>query len=160
MCVLQVHFQQSPIPGLPSDTLTVGQTLEHLRINLLKSGAWICFQIAIIPEKQCRKSESSIHHIAIEAGGCSQDSNPTCYRPLTQFLGVLKLTLQINEMKKELWFQSAKQSKTRVVLVRMEMQAIHRNQAHIYPIPVKQPIHGHIQTFPAVIEDNRSSTFR
>lgn len=46
-----VHFQQPPIPGLPSDILTVGQTLEHPSINLLQSGAWICFQIATIPAK-------------------------------------------------------------------------------------------------------------
>lgn len=79
--MLQVHSEQPPIPGLPPDILIAGQTPEHLSINLLKSGAWACFQVAIIPEKQQRNFESSIHHTAVVAGGCSQDSNPTVLQP-------------------------------------------------------------------------------
>lgn len=68
-------IQQPSLSGIQSEILTVWQTLKHLSINLLKTGAWIYFQMLLSLQKQYGKSEFSIHNIAVVARGCSQESN-------------------------------------------------------------------------------------
>lgn len=135
VCVLQVHFQQPPIPIWHPDCWVDPWAPEYQPakiwcLNLLSD----CYYPWKATQEVWILYPSHIH-TPVVAGGCSQDSNPTVLQPPTQFLRVLKLTLQVNETKKELWLQSARQSKTRVVSVRMELQVIHRNQAHMYPHP-------------------------